>query len=146
MFEPSDLIHSYSRAQAIEDGVLVDVSDVAKEAGFKLPVAITRAGGARYVEVPRGLELRGQSVDGRLWDVLFMLHVAIKRQQGNGSEIYYQLHVALPDSGDWLPNEIYPETGSSLTRSTHRLVTLKALCGPGDALEPVVTIMLPSED
>ena len=37
MFEPSDLIHSYTRAQAIEDGVLVDVSDVAKEAGFKLP-------------------------------------------------------------------------------------------------------------
>ena len=34
MFEPSDLIHSYTRAQAIADGVLVDVSDVAKEAGF----------------------------------------------------------------------------------------------------------------
>ncbi|MCF5089180.1 hypothetical protein GIW57_03195 [Stenotrophomonas sp. PA-6-5C] len=44
MFEPSDLIHSYTRAQAIEDGVLVDVSDVAKEAGFKLPVAIIRKG------------------------------------------------------------------------------------------------------
>ena len=25
MFEPSDLIHSYTRAQAIADGVLVDV-------------------------------------------------------------------------------------------------------------------------
>lgn len=146
MFEPSDLIHSCTRAQAIEDGVLVDVSDVAKESGFKLPVAITHAAWARYVEVPRGLELRGQSVDGRLWGVLFMLHVAIKRQRCNGSEIHYQLHVALPDSGDWLPNEAHPETGSTLTRSTYRLVTLKALCGPGDALEPVVTIMLPSED
>ncbi|CAH0065117.1 MULTISPECIES: DUF6573 family protein [Stenotrophomonas] len=146
MFEPSDLIHSYTRAQAIEDGVLVDVSDVAKEAGFKLPVTITRAAWSRYVEVPRGLELRGQSVDGRLWDVLFMLHVAIKRQQGNGSEIHYQLHVALPDAGDWLSNEAHPATGSGLTRSTHRQITLKALCGPGDALEPVVSIMLPNED
>ncbi|PJK98704.1 hypothetical protein B9Y57_13660 [Stenotrophomonas maltophilia] len=146
MFEPSDLIHSYTRAQAIEDGVLVDVSDVAKEAGFKLPVAITRAAWARYVEVPRGLELRGQSVDGRLWDVLFMLHVAIKQQQSDGSELQFQLHVALPDAGDWLSNEAHPEAGSGLTRSTHRLVTLKALCGPGDALEPVVTIMLPNED
>ncbi|WP_049473777.1 DUF6573 family protein, partial [Stenotrophomonas maltophilia] len=74
MFEPSDLIHSYTRAQAIEDGVLVDVSDVAKEAGFKLPVTITRAAWSRYVEVPIGLELRGQSVDGRLcsrfWNVI----------------------------------------------------------------------------
>ena len=102
MFDEFDLIHPYTRAQAIEDGVLVDVSDVAKEVGFKLPVAITRAAWTRYVEVPRGLELRGQSVDGRLWDVIVMLHVAIKRQQGNGSEIHYQLHVALPDAGDWL--------------------------------------------
>lgn len=146
MFEPSDLIHSYTRAQAIEDGVLVDVSDVAKEAGFKLPVTITRAAWARYVEVPAGLEVRGQSVDGRLWDVLFMLHVAIKRHQGKGSEIHYQLHVALPDAGDWFSNEAHPEAGSGLARSTHSLVTLKALCGPGDALEPVVTIMLPNED
>ena len=146
MFDEFDFIHSYTRVQAIEDGVLVDVSDVAKGAGFKLPLTITRAVWARYVEVPRGLELRGQSVDGWLWDVLFMLHVAIQRQQGNGSEIQYQLHVALPDGGDWLPNEAHPATGSGLTRSTHRLVTLKALCGPGDALEPVVTIMLPNED
>lgn len=145
MFDEFDLIHSYTRAQAIDDGVLVDVSDVAKEAGFKLPVAITRAAWARYVEVPRGLELRGQSVDGRLWDVLFMLHVAIKRQQGKGSELQFQLHVALPDAGDWLSNEAHPEAGSGLTRSTHRLVTLKALCEPGDALEPVVTVMLPNE-
>jgi len=146
MFDSSDLIHSYTRAQAIEDGVLVDVSDVAKEAGFKLPVAITHAAWARYVEVPAGLEMRGQSVEGRLWDVLFMLHVAIQRERGNGSEIHYQLHVAQPDAGDWQSNEAVPDDRSGLTRSTHRLVTLKAVCGPGDNLEPVVTIMLPNED
>ena len=116
------------------------------EAGFKLPVAITRAAWARYVEVPAGLEMRGQSVEGRLWDVLFMLHVAIQRESGSGSEIHYQLHVALLDAGDWQTNEAVPDERSGLTRSTHRLVTLKALCGPGDNLEPVVTIMLPSED
>jgi hypothetical protein len=27
-----------------------------------------------------------------------------------------------------------------------RLVTLKAMCGPGDQGEPVITIMLPEED
>ena len=43
LFSDADLIHSYSRAQAIEDGVLVDVSETAREAGFTVPVAITRA-------------------------------------------------------------------------------------------------------
>ena len=106
MFDSSDLIHSYTRAQAIEDGVLVDVSDVAKEAGFKLPVAITRAAWARYVEVPAGLEMRGQSVEGRLWDVLFMLHVTIKRERATDRRF--------TTSSTWLSQ--MPATGSPTKR------------------------------
>ena len=34
------VIYAYTRAQAIEDGVLADVTETAKEAGFKLPVAV----------------------------------------------------------------------------------------------------------
>ena len=41
MFEDFELIHSYTRKQAIEDGGLIDVSEMAKEAGFKFPVATT---------------------------------------------------------------------------------------------------------
>ena len=126
MFEPSDLIHSYTRAQAIEDGVLVDVSDVAKEAGFKLPVAITHAAWARYVEVPAGLELRGQSVEGRLWDVLWMLHYAITTGPRSGAVCRFQLY--------------------ALIGGVSRLLTLKAVMGPGDEAEPVLTIMWPDED
>ena len=33
------VISAYTRAQAIEDGILVDVSETAREAGFKIPVA-----------------------------------------------------------------------------------------------------------
>src|ERR1019366_7436165 len=36
-----DVIYSYTRKQAIEDGVLVDITEMAKEAGIKYPVAIT---------------------------------------------------------------------------------------------------------
>ena len=36
-------IHSYTRAQAIEDGQLIDVSTVAREAGIVWPVALTSA-------------------------------------------------------------------------------------------------------
>lgn len=38
-------IFSYSRKQAIADGVLVDVSEMAREAGFKYPVAVTPGSG-----------------------------------------------------------------------------------------------------
>src|SRR4051812_27741843 len=38
-----EVIFAYTRKQAIEDGVLVDVTETAKEAGFKIPVALTRA-------------------------------------------------------------------------------------------------------
>ncbi len=48
MLEPGNatafapVIFAYTRAQAIEDGVLVDVSETAREASFNIPVAITR--------------------------------------------------------------------------------------------------------
>ena len=40
---PHRVISTYSRAQALEDGVLVDAGPLAKEAGFRWPVAITAA-------------------------------------------------------------------------------------------------------
>jgi len=67
VFDESDLIHRYSRADAIADGVLVDVSTVAREAGIKFPVALTRAVWERCVAVPPGVACQDQS--GRLWDV-----------------------------------------------------------------------------
>jgi hypothetical protein len=42
IMENFGLISSYARAQVKEDGVLVDVSAIAKEAGFQYPVFITR--------------------------------------------------------------------------------------------------------
>ena len=36
-FENTPVIFQYSRAQAIEDGVLIDLTEWAKELGFKVP-------------------------------------------------------------------------------------------------------------
>ncbi len=49
LFKDADLIPVYTRAQALADGVLVDVTETAKEAGFRAPVALTvrRVGGLR---------------------------------------------------------------------------------------------------
>ncbi len=40
-FADAPVIFSYTRAQAIEDGVLVDLTAWAKETGFRIPVACT---------------------------------------------------------------------------------------------------------
>ena len=47
-----EIIDSYTRKQAIADGVLIDVTETASEAGFRIPVALTRAVWADYVAVP----------------------------------------------------------------------------------------------
>lgn len=43
MFNDSEIIHRYTRADAIRDGVLIDVTEAAKVHGFRYPVAITSA-------------------------------------------------------------------------------------------------------
>jgi hypothetical protein len=125
-FCDAEVIHSYSRAQAIEDGVLVDVSEVAREAGIKFPVAITRAVFEKCVAIPKGVRLQDEK--GRLWDVVYMLSDACRRSRSTDL-IHYQLHVR-NDNRDRTPP----------------LVQLKAVCGPGDTMAPVITVMLPDED
>jgi hypothetical protein len=126
MFENADTVHRYTRADAIADGVLIDVSAVAREAGFCYPVALTAAAWAKCVAVPPGVACQDEA--GRLWDVLFLLACAVRRG-GSGSEVRFAVHVR-NDNRDRTPP----------------LVRLKALCGPGDRGEPVVTVMMPDED
>jgi hypothetical protein len=127
MFEEADLIHRYTRAQAIADGVLIDVSAAAKEAGFKYPVALTAAVWSQCVAVPPGVAC--QDASGRLWDVLWMLRCAIRGSSDGAREVRFGVHVR-NDNRDRTPP----------------LVRLKALCGPGDEGEPVMTVMVPDED
>lgn len=143
MFTNDDVIHAYTRQQALADGVLVDASALAREAGLKFPVALTRSVWDRYVEFDDET-CPDQDLQGRLWDILFMLRVFANRAEG--SKIRFSLYVAMPDRGNRQLHEAVPERGCGFTRSTHRKVHLKALCGPGDFGEPVITVMLPSED
>ena len=122
----TNVIFAYTRAQAIADGVLVDVSELAREAGFKLPVAVTCGVWAECVAVPEGIA--GQDETGRLWDILTMLRHAIAKSSG-GDRVDFALHVRNDNE-----------------ERTPPLVSLYALCGPGDDAEPVVTVMLPHED
>jgi len=127
-------VYSYSREQAIEDGVLVDLSQSAewKEAGFKFPGAMTRAAWEQTIEAGGKWEEqegetvlvlpRGQDMNGRLWDVMTMLKHGIHSAPGSTDRVHFQVKV----SG--------------------KLVRLWSLIGPGDTAEPVITIMLEGED
>ena len=124
------VISSYTRAEAISDGVLIDVSEMAKEAGFKWPVAIT-ARLCGLIEPSEVEQAYGQDLQGRLWDTLFMLRMAISRS--NSKTIFYKVIFA-------------DEMKNSKNRLKQVTRTLKAVSGPGDSGEPVITIMLPEED
>jgi hypothetical protein len=126
MFEDAEIVHRYSRADAIRDGSLIDVTAVAREVGFKYPVALTAAAWATCVAVPPGVV--GQDAAGRLWDVVYLLALAVRRGAG-GQAVRFGVHVR-----------------NDNRERTPPLVQLKAVCGPGDDGEPVVTVLLPDED
>ena len=126
MFTKDDVIVYYTRAQALADGVLVDVTETAREAGFRYPVAVTHAVWCEYVEVPAGVE--GQDESGRLWDILVMLGYAIRGNK-DSSELRFRLHVR-----------------NDNRERTPPLVELKALCGPDDDGSPCITVMRITED
>ena len=145
----ADIIDSYTRRQAIEDGVLVQLSgpgyqgdpwvpEMVAEAGFRYPAAMTATAFCRYVAPLEddGEELAPcQDIKGRLWDVLWMLKAAIRR--GLGGEIVRFCLRVVPNvpAGYSKPNPPRP-----------KLVHLKAVCGPDDDGTPCLTIMTPDED
>ena len=125
-FDDFPVVYSYSRKQAVEDGVQIDVSNVAKEAGFKPLVFLTRGVWEQYVRVPEGIS--DQDEAGRLYDILWMLKFQARRSEG--ATIRFQLHVRNEDAG------------------TPKLVTLKSICGPLDIDDPApaITVLLLDED
>lgn len=143
-WEGATIIDAYTRKQAIEDGVLIDLmqpetAHVVREAGFKWPMAMTATAFAEAVwpvddaEATELLKRDGQSVTGRLWDMLWMLRVAIQRGTfGVREEVRFEVLVQQPR----------PD-GKPVRR---RRMPLKCLAGPDDDGGPCLTVMLPDED
>ena len=133
-------ISIYTRADALSDGMLVDVSEMAREAKFRLPVAVTTSVWEECIYWPEDeANGYGQSTDGRLWDVLFLAHCEIASARGNEQDLEYKLNV--------IPRGTKPENTGAIDDFTGaELKTLKINIGPGDNGEPVITIMQPNED
>lgn len=127
LFKDFDVIHVYTRAQALADGVLLDVSETAREAGFRVPVALTAAVWADCVSWDKSVESYPQDEAGRLWDVLYLAAFEARRRRNAQVVPFGVLRV--------------PHRGTK-----PELVQLTLHIGPGDDAEPVITIMQPGED
>lgn len=140
-WDDAEVISEYSRRQAIEDGTLVplegDLGALALEAGFRCDVALTRP---LFVLVdPTDRErAAGQSITGRLWDVLHMARV-------------YSQPARMRAADDEAVDASFPciffvagRPGLS-TRPARSLQRLWFHLGPGDDGEPVVTIGFPGD-
>jgi hypothetical protein len=168
VFRP--VISSYSRAQAIEDGFLVDMSEALVPCRFKYPVALSRAAyeatiaaGGTWEPNGNGESLKlpaGQDVKGRAHDVFWMLTDAINHPRHRTWVCacgFYDTVSSVYDA------KICPKCGEHMTaepcqrvefavlvdtRGNGRKtkVQLYSVCGPGDTEAPVITIMLQDED
>ena len=139
LFSNDEIIFAYTRADAISDGVLVELSDqMVNEAGIKVKVAVTRAVWDDYLVPPYLDELPGQSIEGRTWDLLWMFGCAARRSRHASTIQFRVLFVTMKES-ECCDRQ---DPVNTVTED----VLLKAVCGPGDEGEPVITIMLPWED
>ena len=121
------VLYSYTRAQAVADGVQVEVTKTAHEAGIRFPVFLTRTVFDAYVAVPP--DVAGQDEAGRLWDIVWMLRFAILRSRPGTDRIPVALYVR-----------------NDNRRAT--LIKLVATCGALDIddPQPAITVMMPDED
>lgn len=127
-----EMIYGYSRADALADGVLIAADlKLCQEAGIRLPVAITDH--LWSIVNPDNIDtMPGQSVTGRLWDLLWMFRIAVGSGKGHGSDRFTYKVVFL-----------CRREGCPARLEEFEVL---AVCGPGDSGEPVLTIMFPEDD
>lgn len=130
--QPSDftVIHSYTRSQAIADGMLIDITPMAAEAGITLPTVVSANLYHGHIVPPANTLDLGQSIDGRLWDVLMVLRAFAKRAEGN--RIQFLVDFVAGRGRNGVP--------------TMQTVTVLAMVHPDDVGKPVITIMLPEDE
>ena len=121
------VIYTYTRAQAVADGVQVDVTKTAQEAGIKFPMFLTRAVFDNYVAVPP--DVTGQDEAGRLWDLVWMARFAILRSHGQT---------------DRLPVALYVRNDNHRAKLVKLIATCSAL--DIDDPQPALTLIMTDED
>jgi hypothetical protein len=125
------IVFRYTRAEALADGVLLDLTPLAREAGFKHPTAFTAGLWAAYGPPDQGIT----DAAGIAWDILWMLRCSLLGLPPARIERYPDREIAY-----------FEVLLTPRGRTQPVLVQLKAICDGGDDGAPVVTVLLPHED
>lgn len=130
MFETCEVIHSYTRAEAIEDGVLVDLSsrfpDVCRQL-YRSPSVACTAAVWGILEQAANNPKHCNEMDALVWDLLFMSFRGVVKRIDPTSHFFEVIISGTARGGD-------------------KYYTFKAVCGPNDDGSPCITISLPEED
>ena len=119
-------IHSYSRAQAIEDGVLIDVTKQAKDIGIRIPAALTAGVWTEAIAAPIETELASEiSEESRVKELLEMAMMELETSPSKCVRFVYHVMMTLDHS---------------------KRLEFRVVVGPGDDGREVLTVMLPQED
>jgi len=114
-----EVIYSYSRAQAIEDGVLVDLTQFETiRQHWKLQMACTDT---VWTAIENAVREHGKDYEGILHDISTVAKVAIRNGHGTDTILF-----------------------TVIIGIAHK--NLKLHIGSGDTGAPVLTLMLPNED
>lgn len=112
------VICAYTRAQAIEDGVLVDVSEKARIAGFKFHAVVTASLWEALNDIPETEATPDLEFKTRLMQVLFSAAEALRSDAFDDDRADFTI-----------------PSFSQLGERTYRVHI-----GPGDEGQPVITI------
>ena len=130
----AEIIHTYTRADMLRDGSLIDHSQMAREAGITWPVALTTAAQADAVtwnDSNAGL----QDETGRAWDVVWMASHAIRARARQSNDI---------TPGTTIPFEMVRVPNTPRAQQP-RKATLHLVFAPDIDGQPAWTIKMPDE-
>jgi hypothetical protein len=115
------IVYSYTHAKALADGVLIDVTEIGKEVGFKLPVTITEALQNRLIPT-RAEAAIGQDYDSRLWNVLWVAAFTIKLADRGTDTVTFTV--------------VQQEVDAKSGQLQNFELRLRAVCGSGNEDKP----------
>lgn len=136
----AEIISTYTRADALADGTLVDHSTLAREAGFVWPVAVTAAAQNDCISWPE-TNIAAQDEEGRAWDVISCAKAAVTehaRTIARGGVADTSVGTRIPFSVHRVPN--------TARATVPQRTRLDVVISSDDDGSPCLTIMRPDED
>ena len=120
------VISVYTRKQAIEDGVLINITEAARQSGFKLPFSITSNLHQKYVVPPQEVQdIPGQSEEERLARLLNQACLAAFSEKQSNHAVFGMLFLMEPEK--------------------FQNTDIWMIIDGGDDGQPVLTLMLPED-